>query len=57
MFDKMRNLMSLIDDLYMASTDEDHKLASDLYLEIFDRYQEIIKEMIQRGDFRHDVHN
>lgn len=57
MFDKMRNLMALIDDLYMASTDEDHKLASDLYLEIFDRYQEIIKEMIQRGDFRHDVHN
>lgn len=54
MFDKMRNLMALIDDLYMASTDEDHKLASDLYLEVYDMYQDILKQMIERGDFSRD---
>lgn len=52
MFDKMRNLMHLIDDLYIASSDEDHKLASDLYLEVYDMYQDILKQMIEEGYFK-----
>lgn len=54
LFDKMRIFMTLIDDLYIASEEENHELASDLYLEIFEKYQSIIKTLIQRGDFKDD---